>query len=279
MSAKSMELHEALKTIDATFGMFRFILYQVRNGEMKRHFLLNPIDSSTETYWDIETLTQKMETRLYYTYMEDNKEHKAYLVDITPVCNCLINEWPSDKSKRIRKIMEEVFFNCVSEWKDYLNPEISAALEEGYDYDRYYVKRSSHSCLYEAMIDSLHEMHHALGLTEDAEDNNNNSETTSPQKRYRKIKSFREFIKDAERTEEIMEKLHRLIGNKTDTEALRDIKMVMDLDLLNRPTATSIRNEFPTITCSDTIVSNVLKEPKPTHPFFLNLARKTFEQA
>ena len=76
-----------------------------------------------------------------------------------------------------------------------------------------------------------------------------------------------------------MGKLHRLIGNKTDTEALREIKIAMDLDLLNRPTATSIRNEFPTITCSDTIVSNVLKEPKPTHPSMIEKIRKEFEQA
>lgn len=110
-------------------------------------------------------------------------------------------------------------------------------------------------------------------------DERQKSSSTKSKKNCRRIKSFREFIKDAERTEEILDKLHRLIGNKTDTEALREIKKVMDLELLNRPTATSIRNEFPTITCSDTIVSNVLKEPKPTHPFFLNLARESFEQA
>ena len=275
-----MELSEALKTIDATFGMFRFILNQVQNGEMKKEFLLCPIESSTETYWDIKTDTQRVETRLYYTYVEDYKEHKAYIVDITPVCNCLINEWPSDKSKRIRTIMEEVFFNCFSEWKDYLAGGICAALEEGYDYDRYYVKRSGHlSFLYEAMIGSLHEMHHALGFTEDTGDYNTNLGTPSPRRRYRKIKLFHEFVKDAEKTDEIVGKLHRLIGNKTDTEALREIKIAMDLDLLNRPTATSIRNEFPTITCSDTIVSNVLKEPKPTHPSMIEKIRKEFEQA
>lgn len=31
------------------------------------------------------------------------------------------------------------------------------------------------------------------------------------------------------KTDEIMGKLHRLIGNKTDTEALREIKIAMDL--------------------------------------------------
>ena len=77
-----MELSEALKTIDATFGMFRFILNQVQNGEMKKEFLLCPIESSTETYWDIKTDTQRVETRLYYTYEEDYKEHKAYIVEI-----------------------------------------------------------------------------------------------------------------------------------------------------------------------------------------------------
>lgn len=80
------------------------------------------------------------------------------------------------------------------------------------------------------------------------------------------IKSFSDFIIDAERTDEIMGKLHRLIGNKTNTDALRIITRAMWIGWIERPTAPSIKNEFPTITCSSTIISRCLNEVKPTHP-------------
>ena len=78
---------------------------------------------------------------------------------------------------------------------------------------------------------------------------------------------FREYIKDATRTEEIIEKLHRLIGNKKNTHALKIITRAMWigwLDKDNRPSAPSIRGEFPTITGTDQLISNCLKESMPT---------------
>ena len=101
---------------------------------------------------------------------------------------------------------------------------------------------------------------------------------------YKPVKSFQEFIKDAHRTEEIIEKLHRLIGNKTNTEALRIITKAMWIDWIDRPSATSIKNEFPTITCSETIFSRCLNEAKPHKGGKINedeieRIRKEYEQA
>lgn len=92
-------------------------------------------------------------------------------------------------------------------------------------------------------------------------------ETTPPQQAEKKkrIKVFREFIKDSWRADVIIQKLHRLIGYKQNSEALKIITRAWWIKwLYDKPTATSIRNEFPTITCSDTIVSRCLNEPKPT---------------
>ena len=85
-------------------------------------------------------------------------------------------------------------------------------------------------------------------------------------KRFRPIKTFSEFIIDAERTNEIHGKLHRLIGNKTNTDALKIITRAMWIGWIERPTATSIKNEFPTIVCSCQMISKCLNEVKPTHP-------------
>ncbi len=85
-------------------------------------------------------------------------------------------------------------------------------------------------------------------------------------KKSKTIKTFREFIVDSERTNEIVEKLHRLIGNKTNTDALKIITRAMWIEWIERPTATSIKNEFPTIVCSNQMISKCLNEVKPTHP-------------
>ncbi len=77
-------------------------------------------------------------------------------------------------------------------------------------------------------------------------------------------KEFREFIKDAWRTEIIIRKLHRLIGNKRDTEALKILTRALWIEWLSKkPTAYSIRKEFPTITGSDALISRCFKEKKP----------------
>lgn len=98
-------------------------------------------------------------------------------------------------------------------------------------------------------------------------------------KKPRKIKTFREFVKDAERSEEIMGKLHRLIGNKTNTAALKVITQAMWINWIEQPTAPSIKNEFPTITCSDQYISKCLNESPPTRKSMIDKIIQEFEQA
>lgn len=90
-------------------------------------------------------------------------------------------------------------------------------------------------------------------------------QTQSNGKKNKKIKTFSEFIKESKRTEEIIEKLHRLIGKKTNSDAIRIITRAWWIKWLDKkPTATSIRTEFPSITCSDSQISDILGEAKPT---------------
>ncbi len=98
-------------------------------------------------------------------------------------------------------------------------------------------------------------------------------------KKSRDIKTFREFINDSERTDEVLEKLHRLIGNKKNTEALRVIVKLMWIELISRPTATSIKKEFPSITCSSQQISKCLNEPRPTHDTMLKKIWQEYEHA
>lgn len=86
-----------------------------------------------------------------------------------------------------------------------------------------------------------------------------NTKQTSP-KKSSTPKKFREFIKDKERTEEIIAKLHRLIGNKTNTASLVIFIEAMWIEMIDRPTIQSIIEEFHCIACSEAYVSRKLKE-------------------
>lgn len=83
-------------------------------------------------------------------------------------------------------------------------------------------------------------------------------------KTFRPRKHFREFIRDAEQTEEVVRQLHLLIGNKANSEALRVITEAMWVGVIDRPTSTAIKQEFPSVTCSAQAISKYLTEPKPT---------------
>ena len=163
-----MELSEALKIIDTTSGMLQFLLFEVQAGELKDKFLLTPVHKSVETFYDPDINCYKTECREHYTYMSSGEERKAYVVDVSPACDYLLNEWPSPTATRIRKVMAEVFFNSMDEWKEILGNDIGPALGEGYDYERFFVARGEHPrVLYDVLIDTFHEMNHVLGLTDE----------------------------------------------------------------------------------------------------------------
>lgn len=98
-------------------------------------------------------------------------------------------------------------------------------------------------------------------------------------KQSQPVKTFREYIKDADRTEEIIDKLHRLIGNKTNVNALEIIKKAIWIGWIDRPTYTSIKNEFHTINCSLQFMSKCINEPPPTHQGMINKIKREFEAA
>lgn len=163
-----MELKEAFDIIDATLGMFRSIEEEVENGDLKEKFLLTPVYSSVENVFDADKNSFEIETRLYYNYVCGDQEYKRYIVDIRPVCSYMINEWPSPKAKKIRKLLNEVLLQCVGLCEETLGPILNVALDEGYGYDKY-MRTHDSLTLETVLLDTVHEMSHALGLTEYAE--------------------------------------------------------------------------------------------------------------
>lgn len=166
-----MELKEAFDIIDATLGMFRSIEEEVENGDLKEKFLLTPVYSSIDNVFDADKNTFELETISYYNFVDGDKKYKRYIVDIRPVCSCMINEWPSPKAKKIRKLLNEVLLQCVELCEETLGAIINVALDEGYGYDKY-IRTQDSRTLETVLLDTIHEMSHALGLTEYAEPGN-----------------------------------------------------------------------------------------------------------
>ena len=163
-----MELKEAFDIIDATLGMFRIIEEEVENGDLKEKFLLTPVYSSIDNVFDVNKNSFEFETKSYYMYVDGDKEYKRYIVDIQPVCSYMINEWPSLKAKKIHKLLNEVLVQCVALCEETLGTILNVALDEGYGYEKYMRTQDSRT-LETVMLDTIHEMSHALGLTEYAE--------------------------------------------------------------------------------------------------------------
>ena len=163
-----MELKEAFDIIDATLGMFRSLEEEVENGDLKEKFLLIPVSSYVENVYDAEKNAFELVSRTYYNYNDGGREYRRYIVDITPVCNYMVNEWPSNNAKKIRRLLNEVFSRCVSMCEDTFGALLNVALDEGYVYDRYLRAKESRN-IETVMLDTIHEMNHALALTEYAE--------------------------------------------------------------------------------------------------------------
>lgn len=163
-----MELKEAFDIIDATLGMFRSIEEEVENGDLKEKFLMTPVYTSVENVFNAVTNEIETEVRSYYNYVDGDQEYKRYIVDIRPVCSYMINEWPSPKAKKIRKLLHEVMLLCVGLCEETLGPILNVALDEGYGYDKY-MRTNDSPTLETVLLDTVHEMSHALGLTEYAE--------------------------------------------------------------------------------------------------------------
>ena len=177
-----MELIEALETIDATLGMFRSFAGEIENGDLKEKFLLTPVYTSVENVFNAVKNEFETEVRSYYNYLEGEKEYKRYIVDIRPVCSYLVNEWPTYKAKRIRKKLIAVTSECTNYCEDYLGGIADVAEDEGFSYDRYMRTQESRD-IETVMLDTIHEMCHALILTEDEEPDEKQEYTVAEKKR------------------------------------------------------------------------------------------------
>ena len=178
-----MELKEAFDTVDATLGMFRSFAAEIDNSDPKENFLATPVNSIIKTVVD-EKLNPEIECKEFYTCVDGDREYKMYIVNIRPVCDYIVNEWPSSKAKKIRRLLYVVFRECLDICEEPLKGIIDVAIDEGYSYHMRYNASSQNSRTIESvMLDTIHEMYHALGLTEYAESdtddqNNNNSGIT-----------------------------------------------------------------------------------------------------
>lgn len=206
-----MEINEAIDILDSTLGMFSFFADEIENGDLKEKFLLTPVYTSIENFYN-EKNEFVSESRAYFNYVDGGKEYKRYIVDVRPVCSCVVNEWPSYKAKFIRKFLKEDLFICLDYCKGKLDDNMmSSALEEGYNYHRRYNKDSHYLLIIETiMLDIIHEMSHALGVTEDIEPEI--EEKTERPKRF--TESLLEEIKD------LKEKINQLTQERGDMNQL-----------------------------------------------------------
>lgn len=164
-----MELKEAYDIIDATIGMFHSIMYEIDNGKLKEDFLLTPVYSCVDTIAD-EHLNFELQSKEYYIYKDGDKEHKRYIVNIAPVCNYMVNEWPSPKAMKINKLLKSALHECLDSCKETFGEYLNVPFEEGYIYDKLYsISPQDTRIIENVMIDTIHEMAQALRLTEYAE--------------------------------------------------------------------------------------------------------------
>ena len=177
-----MELKDAFDIIDATLGMFRSFADEIDNRDPKENFLATPVRSEVQNVINVAdgVFNPEIECKDYYNYLDGDKEYKMYIVNIRPVCNYIVNEWPSSKAKKIRRLLYVVFRECLDICEEPLKGIIDVAIDEGYSYHMRYNANSQNSRTIESvMLDTIHEMYHALGLTEyaepDADDQSNNN--------------------------------------------------------------------------------------------------------
>lgn len=182
------------------------------------------------------------DVRFDCTCFDNPKQRKE---DVDTICNWNEEIW-SGCYPRLNKYGENID-DLFNSWTEQQTDDYSMRLEMLYD------------ILYVCISDVILELESIVQIIREKKDSKERLEPTH---------YFREYIKDTKRTEEIIEKLHRLVDKKIiDSDALKIITRAMWIGWLTedpKPTPTSIKAEFPTITCSDQHIYNCLKEDKPT---------------
>ena len=166
-----MEYNEALETIKEILAMFSSFAEEIENLPIGRRFLTTPVFRCDEEDGVANKRTYKMKSKLYYNYDEGNMISKRFIADIRPVCSCMVNEWPSPKSKRIRKSLLKAYIECLDYCKAYIDESwIDVATDYVYCYhSRYNTSVLDNYNIEKVMLDTIYEMNQALDSTEEDE--------------------------------------------------------------------------------------------------------------
>ena len=218
-----MKLSEAIRIIDDTVGMFRTFLEIMDFGQLWEEFLKYPVETRRMEHWtDFAISDTGAQDRWYYTYIADDGEHKNYVVDIRPVCNYMIDDWPSPTAKKIKKILKQNLLICLDFCKDIFKEddfELAQAFEENYNYQRKYGSSKTPLTIANVIFDTLNAMHHAIGVVEEFDDDN----VSAPHNTAKKgADTKQELPHDGE--EELCHFIHPRLDDEGQRQAHEEIK-------------------------------------------------------
>ncbi|SDO60261.1 hypothetical protein SAMN04487900_1332 [Prevotella communis] len=161
-----MELSEALRTIDATAGFLRHLqsienanLVEVEDDEEGLGVL------AVQVYTTRTSTTPIRKCRLKY---QDGVEFEFIIPQIAPVCDFLIDNWPSHSAKKLRSHIDETnVLYLANEILGLNDPMMYETMTEAYEYQSLLGERPS-LLLYE-IYDINYRLAYALRMTEDEE--------------------------------------------------------------------------------------------------------------
>ena len=154
-----MELHEAIKTIDATAGFLMRIQGLMNSnivdlGDNKERWELLEVQIYT-------TVKQNSSPEFKFNLRYRNGQEEEFVVpNIIPVCFYLIDTWPLPKAKKIRFHIEESnVLNLADDILGFDDPMMYEAIFEAHEYDRSYDPPSR---LFDAIYDINYHLAYAL---------------------------------------------------------------------------------------------------------------------
>lgn len=161
-----MELSEALRTIDATVGFLRHLqsienanLVEVEDDEEGLGVL------AVQVYTTRTSTTPIRKCRFKY---QDGVEFEFIIPQIAPVCDFLIDNWPSHSAKKLRSHIDETnVLYLANEILGLNDPMMYETMTEAYEYQSLLGERPS-LLLYE-IYDINYRLAYALRMTEDEE--------------------------------------------------------------------------------------------------------------
>lgn len=226
-----MELHEALRTIEATTCMFSSIVTLIKDTKGK--MLYTPVENRTDNVWDLEKCNADLVNTKYFTFMDGDKPFVYTMVNIYPVCKYVVNEWPSPNAEKIRDRLKSALQECVSISDCVLREYIDGALSEEYLYRRRYIRSSDDVLTIKiAMLDILNEMYITIKQTNlrKEDENDMNTQALNTEHLLEKIKTLQSEVDKLTKENEslkqkIEEKESEIAFNGTGKECFTKAKM------------------------------------------------------